>query len=125
MFKDYTELKAETLSSSVFINDGKANFIRSDLPDALQLAPIMCFAGNENSFFAGGNFYGTIPYEGRYDAMFPTAFTFNKNEAVINANMPALRTEARDAKWIKMADGSNVLILASNNGVLHFLKPVK
>lgn len=125
LFKDYTELKAETLSSSVFINDGKANFKRSDLPNALQLAPIMSFAANGNSFFAAGNFYGTIPYEGRYDAMFPTAFTFNKNESIINSNMPALRTEARDAKWIKMADGSNVLILASNNDVLHFLKPVK
>jgi enediyne biosynthesis protein E4 len=125
LFKDYTELKAETLSSSVFINDGKANFTRSDLPDALQLAPIMSFAADGNLFFAAGNFYGTTPYEGRYDAMFPTAFTFNKNEAIINSTMPALRTEARDAKWIKMADGSNVLILASNNDVLHFLKPVK
>ncbi|CAN5680465.1 VCBS repeat-containing protein [soil metagenome] len=125
LFKDYIELKAETLSSSVFINDGKANFTRSDLPDALQLAPVMSFAANENSFFAAGNFYGTVPYEGRYDALFPTTFTFNKNEVSIGSKMPELREEARDAKWIKLADGSDVLILASNNDVLHFLKPVK
>ncbi len=43
LFKDYTELKAETLSSSCFINDGKGNFTRTDLPDALQLAPVFAF----------------------------------------------------------------------------------
>ena len=44
LFKDYKELKAETLSSSCFLNDGKGNFKRRDLPDELQLAPIFAFA---------------------------------------------------------------------------------
>ena len=43
LFKDYKELKAETLGSSCFINDGKGNFKRTDLPDELQLAPVFSF----------------------------------------------------------------------------------
>ena len=43
LFKDYIELKAETLGSSCFINDGKGNF-KKDLPDDLQLAPVFSFA---------------------------------------------------------------------------------
>ena len=44
LLKDSRELSAETLSSSCFINDRKGNFIRSDLPDYLQLAPIFSFS---------------------------------------------------------------------------------
>ena len=127
LFKDYTELKVETLSSSCFINDGKGNFKRMDLPDELQLAPVMSFANNGNSFIAAGNFYGTVPYEGRYDAMFPTIFSFNKNDQQFTTNsiISGLRTEARDTKWIKLADNTNALIIAGNNEPLHFLKPGK
>jgi hypothetical protein len=57
LFKNYTELRAETLSSSCFINDGKGNFKRIDLPDELQLAPIMSFVNNpDGDLLAAGNF---------------------------------------------------------------------
>ena len=78
LFKDYIELKAETLGSSCFINDGKGNFKRMDLPEELQLAPVFTFVSfpynNTNTYMAAGNFYGVLPYEGRYDAMIPTFF---------------------------------------------------
>ncbi|MEP6846981.1 MAG: VCBS repeat-containing protein, partial [Panacibacter sp.] len=127
LFKDYTELNAETLSSSCFINDGKGNFKRLALPDDLQLAPIMSFTKDGNSFLAAGNFYGTVPYEGRYDAMFPTVFSFNKNNQQFTTSsvISGLRTEARDTKWIKSANGTNTLLIAGNNESLHFLKPIK
>ena len=87
----------------------------------------MSFANNGNSFIAAGNFYGTVPYEGRYDAMFPTIFLFNKNNQQFTTNsiLSPLRTEARDTKWIKLANGTNALIIAGNNEPLHFLKSVK
>ena len=44
LFKDNTELKAEILGSSCFINDGKGNFKRMDLPAELQFAPVFSFA---------------------------------------------------------------------------------
>src|SRR3954453_185070 len=71
LFKDYIELKAETLSSSCFINYGKGNFKRMDLPDEAQLAPVFSFAPINNSYLVTGNFYGVTPYEGRYDALLP------------------------------------------------------
>ncbi|HEX5026894.1 MAG TPA: VCBS repeat-containing protein, partial [Agriterribacter sp.] len=60
LFNDYTELQAEVLSSSCFMNDGKGNFNRQDLPQEMQLAPVMAFASSaaKNSYIAGGNFFG-------------------------------------------------------------------
>ena len=99
LFKDYTELKAETLGSSAFINDGKGNFTRRELPEELQLSPIFAFQplwkekavegqGSQvpasqtqapqalrRSFLTGGNFSGVLPYEGGYDAASLQLFT--------------------------------------------------
>ena len=127
LFKDYLELKAETLSSSCFINDGKGNFTRMDLPDELQLAPVMAFnKTSSGTFIAGGNFYGVIPYEGRYDALLPTEFSFNKARPGfdIKANIPSFEGEIRDAKWINTPGGGKVLIVARNNAELIFYKRV-
>jgi enediyne biosynthesis protein E4 len=125
LFKDYTELKAEVLGSSCFINDGKGGFTRSDLPDELQLAPVMAFAphpgNNMRSYIAGGNFYGTIPYEGRYDALLPTIFSIDKKS--YEHLLPAIDGEIRDMKWINVAGGNKILAFARNNMEIVFLKP--
>ncbi|MBU9937291.1 MAG: VCBS repeat-containing protein, partial [Ferruginibacter sp.] len=82
LFKDYLELKAETLGSCCFINDGKGNFMKKDLPDEVQLAPVFSFcplpANDKGAYLAAGNFYGVVPYEGRYDALLPSVFSFSK-----------------------------------------------
>ena len=125
LFKDYIELTAETLSSSCFLNDGKGQFKRIDLPYQLQLAPVMAFNRTKNGLIAAGNFYGTVPYEGRYDALFPTFFSYDGNNKKINVDaiIPTLRIEARDMKWIQQAkDSSGMLIIAGNNEPLHFIK---
>jgi hypothetical protein len=128
LFKDYVELKAETLGSTCFINNGKGGFNKIILPAELQLAPVFVFApytpGENKSFLAGGNFYGVTPYEGRYDALQPTAFSFNKSNNTFNtiANIPLLDGELRDAKWIKAAGNTEILVLARNNSDLLFYK---
>ncbi len=126
LFKDYQEYKAETLSSSYFINDGKGNFKQFPLPDALQLAPIFSFAStnllHNNSFIASGNFYGVGPYEGRYDALLPTIFSFSNNSVTLNSKLTLVNGEIRDAKWIKNTGKENKLIIARNNGSLLFYK---
>ncbi len=123
LFKEYTELKAEVLTSSYFINDGKGNFIRKDLPDELQLAPVMAFATSlqKNSFIGGGNFYGVIPYEGRYDALLPAIFSVEENS--FSHILPRLDGEIRDIKWINTGNGKKILALARNNKEIVFLKP--
>jgi len=128
LFKDYLTLKAETLGSCCFINDGKGNFTKKDLPEEVQMAPVFSFcslaADNKSSFLAAGNFYGTIPYEGRYDALLPAAFSFNKsiNSFQSIGNTQLVEGEVRDAKWIKYAGGKQLLIIAQNNKGLVFLK---
>jgi len=129
LFKDYLELKAETLSSSCFMGDGKGGFQRVDLPGALQLAPVFSFtsfsSGGENKFLGAGNFYGVLPYEGRYDALLPTVFSYNKKETGFNntaTNLPGVQGEIRNAKWINYANGSKVLVIARNNEKLLFYK---
>lgn len=128
LFKDYTELKAEVLSSSCFINDGKGNFRRMDLPQELQLSPIFSFTHLENNksnyYLASGNFYNVIPYEGRYDGLQPSFFSYNKQQASLeyNSMLASITGQARDAKWINYA-GSKILVIARNNQPLVFLKP--
>ena len=128
LFKDYTELKAEVLASSCFINDGKGNFKRIDLPQELQLAPIFSFTpfdNKTNNYLAAGNFYNVIPYEGRYDALQPTFFSYNKNQGALqyDSELASVTGQARDAKWINYAGGGKILIIARNNQPLIFLKP--
>jgi hypothetical protein len=121
-------LKAETLSSSCFLNDGKGNFQRIDLPEELQMAPIMSFSnysGQSQTFMAAGNFYGVLPYEGRYDALLPTVFSFDKGKPVIDEriDIPSVTGEMRDIKWLNSENNSKLLVLARNNDSLIFLKP--
>jgi hypothetical protein len=129
LFKDYVELKAETLGSCCFINDGKGNFTKKDLPDELQLAPVFSFTpeGNDNAYLATGNFYGVIPYEGRYDALLPTSFSFDKKTSGFQTmkNLPLMDGEVRDAKWLNYGKGDKILIIARNNKELLFYRPVK
>ncbi len=128
LFKDYLELKAETLGSCCFINDGKGNFTKKELPEELQLAPVFSFAAlpvnGKSNFLAAGNFYGVIPYEGRYDALLPTAFSFNKSTGNFQKglNIPSVDGEIRDMKWIKSAGEKKILVLARNNAGLQFFK---
>ena len=127
LFKDYKELKAETLGSCAFINDGKGNFTKMELPQELQLAPLFAFAplpGNKTGWMGAGNFYGVLPYEGRYDAMIPTFFSYNAATAGFNtvADLPAIEGEVRDAKWINAAGGKKILVLARNNKRVSFFK---
>jgi hypothetical protein len=124
LFKDYTEWKAEELGSSCFINDGKGNFTKVILPMELQLAPVMAFSQSKNNrFLAGGNFFGVIPFEGRYDALQPTEFYYdNKKKAfVISGRIDDLNGEVRDIKWINTGKDKQLLI-ARNNQPLIFYK---
>lgn len=129
LFKDYITLTAETLSSSCFINDGKGNFKKEVLPAELQLAPVMAFApavpGQGGTYIGVGNFYGVIPYEGRYDALLPTFFSRSTTGEgfTYNTIIPSFFGEARDIKWLNTAGNKKIMLIARNNKELVFLKP--
>lgn len=127
LFKDYKELKAETLSSTCFLNDGKGNFINTKFPEALQFAPVFSFASLANkNYLAAGNFYGVVPYEGRYDALTPTVFSYSKEQPgfKVESLLASTDGEVRDAKWINYAGGKKILMIAKNNSGIVFLKPL-
>jgi hypothetical protein len=120
-------LEAEEMASCVFINNGKGSFTKQILPFEYQLTPIFCFqqAAGNNSFLAGGNFFGVLPYEGQYDAVSLMQFSITAEEKHIGFNkptvMPDLRGQVRDLKWLQTKNGK-ILVVARNNGGLLFLK---
>ncbi|MGE5109132.1 MAG: hypothetical protein ACM3H8_16460, partial [Sphingobacteriales bacterium] len=129
LFKNYTELKAEVLGSSCFINDGKGNFKRTDLPEPLQLAPIFSFqpvinnSTGENMYVSGGNFFDVIPYEGRYDAQPLALFKINKQGGINYLHQPNLlsaKGQVRDIKWLRTLKYGEVMVVARNNEPLLF-----
>ena len=78
-------------------------------------------AGTGDQFIGAGNFYGVIPYEGRYDALIPTVFTAGKTNKVQPA-LPFVSGEVRDMKWLNVAGKGKVLVVARNNSPLLFFK---
>jgi hypothetical protein len=110
------------------MNDGKGQFSRTDLADAVQTAPLMCMnqgSGKEGPFFLGaGNYFGVIPYEGRYDAMQPLLFSFAKDGKSTDARniMNTFSGEARDMDWVRTGKGDSLLVIARNNRPLVFLR---
>jgi hypothetical protein len=66
-----------------------------------------------------------VPYEGRYDALQPTIFSFNKNQNNFSKEglLPEMDGEVRDVKWIRGAGGQKILVMAKNNSGLVFLQP--
>ncbi|HEX4374977.1 MAG TPA: hypothetical protein VHZ50_16855, partial [Puia sp.] len=79
---------------------------------------------NKKDLLAGGNFYGVIPFEGRYDAM-PLTVALGNNSGNFNCMLPypepIVGGEIRDIKPIKIA-GKKCIIVARNNDSLLILK---
>lgn len=121
--EDQGVLEVHDLASAIFMSDGKGKFARVNLPMDLQLTPIFCFArsGKTNSWFAGGNFYGVLPYEGQYDAASLVSFELVKSD-INRAKVLDIKGEVRDMKWIRTAIDGDVLVVAKNNERLQFYK---
>ena len=120
--------KAEELGSTCFFNDGRGGFSAVELPWQLQLSPVFAFAALDSGrWLAAGNFYGVQPFEGRYDALYPTVFGYAKATRRLRCayTLPDISGEVRDAKWLRGADGLRMLVLARNNGEMVFLRAGK
>jgi hypothetical protein len=126
--KDKNVLTANSFTSGVFYNKGKGNFEFQAFPASAQTAPLFGFAilpGVNKAILAGGNFWGVLPYEGRYDADFGDVLLLDKNKT-LKAISPVssgflLRGEVRDIKTIKTATGT-IYAVAFNNQQIRFFK---
>ena len=125
LFNNYLELSAEHLESMAFLNNGNGQFIKQKLPNQLQESPIYSFAQLPNNMYlAGGNFYGVTPFEGQYDALFPTLFNYNVKQSNFNfyAILPSINGEIRDIKVLASINKSFIVLIALNNNKMVFLQ---
>ncbi|MEO5891914.1 MAG: VCBS repeat-containing protein, partial [Ferruginibacter sp.] len=125
------KLSAEILTSVMLINDGKGHYELSKLPMQSQWSPIFGiitgdFNGDKKTdIITAGNFYGVLPYEGRYDAGYGTLLLGEGNSSF--SAPPFLQSglmlpgEVRDIKKIKLVNKGDCLLVAINNGKLIFL----
>lgn len=124
--KDAEILKAKTFATSFMENLGDGKYKLSALPSMAQWAPIYGLLthdidqdGNQD-ILLGGNFFGSRIKFGRYDAnkgLFlqgdgKGGFT-TKTQAESGLN---IHTETRDIKLLELADDTQVILFAQNNG---------
>ena len=124
-----TVFTAATLASMVLINDGKGHYTAAPLPAAFQWAPIFSFCINDynndgkKDILTGGNFFGTTPYEGRYDAM-PLLVGMGDAQGAFNSLLPVpsaflqVKGEVRNIQNIKLANNKRGVLIAINNDQL-------
>jgi enediyne biosynthesis protein E4 len=121
--------EAATLASAILINDGKAHYSKQLLPAATQWSPLFSFApadyDNDGNIdiVTGSNFYGTIPYEGRYDATSITIYLGNgkgdfKPVLPLPALLDSINGEIRTLQPIHLAGNKKGLLIGTNNAPL-------
>ncbi len=78
-------------------------------PQQAQVAPLFGFTQTPGGIFSGGNFYGVMPYEGRYDADYGNILLPEKNGNFKTSSLAkwniGLKGEVRDIKKIHTAKG--------------------
>jgi hypothetical protein len=128
IFKEHLDeaavFEAHDFSSTILLNNRNKQFTYIPLPAPLQWSPLFAFLPGDfnhdgyQDFIAGGNFYGVIPFEGRYDALQPMICYGNgKGEFV---TLPLFSTtivtgEVRRLLAIRLANDQNGLIVFRNN----------
>ncbi|GAO43355.1 VCBS repeat-containing protein [Flavihumibacter petaseus] len=128
--KDALVLKTETLASAIFRNDGNMNFYSIDLPWEAQLSPVFSFlvddinADGRTDLIPGGNFYGSSPYEGRYDANWGFIL-LGRASLRFDAWSPAASGllnpgETRDIQKLRSSRGSLYLVAQNNSRIRVF-----
>jgi hypothetical protein len=117
-------LSAETLSSISLIGDGKGGYRQVKLPMQLQWSPVFAlYAADFNhdgkmDMVSAGNFYGVLPYEGRYDAGYGNVLMAAGGGWQVSGYLNSgflVPGEVRDIKPIRFANGRHCLVIARNN----------
>lgn len=121
-----------TLASMALINDGKGHFKPASLPYPMQWSPIFAFAQDDFNgdrkpdLLTGGDFFGTAPFEGRYDAMPLSIYPGDgkgglKGIFPLSAPLDTLTGEVRSIRPIRLANGKKAMLVGFNNGPLRLL----
>ena len=126
--KQASEFNAAELSSVLLLNNRKSGFLISRLPYQVQWTPVFSFLTDDfnddgkQDILSGGNFWGSQPYEGRYDAGYPVLLT-QKDSAMFSPVIGKgsginINGEIRDIKLIHLVGNRKAYLFAVNNNRL-------
>lgn len=128
-------LTVDTLASGVFKGDGHGHFTFQAFDHRAQETPLFAFLGvgapaapgeaptGGGCLLSGGNLYGILPYEGRYDAGFGDVLRLDGQGVYRPLSNTGffVRGEIRDIKAIKTASGY-IYAVACNNDSIRFFR---
>jgi hypothetical protein len=126
------KLLSVNMLSSMIINNNKGTLTPAKLPACMQWSPVFSFYADDfngdgkTDIISGGNFYGVIPYEGRYDAAAVNVLLNSDNNRFYNAVLQSGLTisgEIRDIKKLKTLHNKAIYILARNNDSVFIVTP--
>jgi hypothetical protein len=78
-------------------------------------------AYGKTTYMAAGNFYEVLPYEGRYDALLPVLFQFNKNEMTVKGSL-LQRGAVRKIQPVSLKNGETLMLFVRNNAPLTVMR---
>lgn len=121
--KEAKQFEVHTLASG-FLRNNNNTFNFEEFPSELQLAPIFSFVeydfdgDGQTSVLAGGNYFGVIPFHGRYDS-FPGAM-IGPFGSIRSGNELGLEIEHRSVRAMKTIELNNqpYLIIVYNNDAI-------
>ncbi len=131
--KSMKELTANTLSTSLLWNSGKRYRIE-EMPAQVQWFPVFAwyaadFDGDgEKDILAVGNFYGAIPFEGRYDAGYGQLLLRKNKRWLAPSSLESglkLDGEIRSIQKLKTKNKQSLYVAARNNDSLMVLQPTR
>ena len=115
-----TKFEVNTLASG-FLRNTDNSFIFTAFPEEMQTAPIMAFerfdfnGNSDESVLAGGNYFGVIPFHGRFDS-FPGALIENEWEikSAFSVGLDLSLKSVRHLKVIHHNDQPYLLVINNN-----------
>jgi hypothetical protein len=127
-----TVLQVDQTQTSVFLNDGKGNFIVQPLPIAAQFSPVFAILVADlngdgiKDIFLGGNFFGLKPEVGRFDASYGTTLIGDQHHRFIPMKTSIsglfIKGEVRDIQQINTPKGNDIIVARNNDSLQIFQK---
>ncbi|MBP7557940.1 MAG: hypothetical protein KA821_16805, partial [Chitinophagaceae bacterium] len=125
-------LQATDLRSGIIWNKGRGLLSFEALPVAAQVSPVFAWATGQfdhqgpADILAAGNFYGVMPYEGRYDAnrgsLLRGLQAGSQLMFISGGGYTPISGEVRAIRHIRTVRGE-LLLVARNNASLQWLLP--
>jgi enediyne biosynthesis protein E4 len=126
-----TVLQAQTFASMVAVNQGRGNFKMQELPEFAQFSTINTASAidldndNKLELIIAGNFSGTKPEIGKYNASYGLVLKSNKNN--FQTMLPresglSVTGDVRKTAVLKSSNGNQLVIFARNNDKPKFIR---